>query len=141
MYFWRIIYYWTPNQSAIQYDEALLYASGLIVVSMMCVIVLHPYMMAVMHVGMKMRVACCSLLYRKALRLSLCSLGGRTVGNVVNLMSNDVNRFDVATLFVHYLWISPLQLVVITYFMYKEMGSAAILGIIVVIGFIPLQGL
>ncbi|KAF2880617.1 hypothetical protein ILUMI_25557 [Ignelater luminosus] len=95
--------------------------------------------MAVMHVGMKMRIACCSLIYRKALRISLGSLGGKTVGNVVNLMSNDVNRFDMTPLFFHYLWISPIQVVFILYFMYREMHMSALIGILAILGFIPMQ--
>lgn len=65
MYLWRLLYYWTPNQCAIQKSEAYLYAGGIIFCSGVTVMVLHPYMMAVMHVGMKIRIACCSLIYRK----------------------------------------------------------------------------
>lgn len=58
----------------------------------------------------------------------------------MNLMSNDVNRFDTTPLFFHYLWISPIQMVMITYFMYKDMGISAVLGMISIMGVIPLQG-
>lgn len=74
------------------------------------------------------------------MRISLGSLGGKTVGNVVNLMSNDVNRFDMAPLFFHYLWISPIQVVFILYFMYREMHMSALVGILAILGFIPMQG-
>lgn len=72
MYLKRLFYYWTPDQSPIQKDEAYLYATGVVFVSFINVLVLHPYMMAVMHVGMKMRVACCSLIYRKVTRETKC---------------------------------------------------------------------
>lgn len=65
MYLWRLFYFWTPGQCAIQKSEAYLYACGVVFCSTVNVSVLHPYMMAVMHVGMKIRVACCSLIYRK----------------------------------------------------------------------------
>lgn len=58
----------------------------------------------------------------------------------MNLMSNDVNRFDTAPLFFHYLWISPVQAVIITYFMYKDIKVPAIIGMMAIIGVIPLQG-
>ncbi|CAG9782790.1 unnamed protein product [Diatraea saccharalis] len=32
-----------------------------------------------------------------------------SAGLVVNLMANDVNRFDTGPLFIHYLWIGPLE--------------------------------
>lgn len=65
MYLWRVLYYWSPDQPAIQKDEAFLFAACLIIVSFIIITILHPYQMAVVHIGMKMRISCCSLLYRK----------------------------------------------------------------------------
>lgn len=33
-------------------------------------------------------------------------------GLVVNIMANDVNRFDTGPTFAHYLWIGPLEVLV-----------------------------
>ena len=77
----------------------------------------------------------------QSLRLSKTALGETTVGQVVNLLSNDVNRFDVAVIFVHYLWIGPLATVIITFFMWKEIDWAAVVGVGFMLAFIPLQGM
>ena len=89
--------------------EAYLYATGVVMCSAIYTFTHHPYFFGVMHLGMKIRVASCSLLYRcaynhtlrlnfapkktrKALKLSNSALGQTTVGQMVNLLSNDVNR-------------------------------------------------
>ncbi|XP_033334914.2 ATP-binding cassette sub-family C member 4 isoform X1 [Megalopta genalis] len=128
------------NNNNITKDEAYLYATGVILCSTFLVFVNHPYMMAILHMGMKMRVACCTLIYRKALKLSRTALGETTVGQAVNLLSNDVNRFDVAIIFLHYLWIGPLETIIILYFMYREVEISAIIGVAVLLMFVPLQG-
>lgn len=52
----------TPKVSE---QEAYFYAGGVIACSFFYVISIHPYMLGMLHIGMKMRVACCSLIYRK----------------------------------------------------------------------------
>ncbi|CAG9769762.1 unnamed protein product [Ceutorhynchus assimilis] len=58
--------------------------------------------------------------------------------NVVNLLSNDVNRFDVAVIFAHHLWLGPLQTILCTYMMYLQVGISAVVGVILLIVFIPM---
>jgi len=70
----------------------------------------------------------------------MTALGETTAGQVVNLMSNDVNRFDVAVIFLHYLWIGPIETFVVTYFMWVEVGPSAAIGVASLLLFIPLQG-
>ncbi|XP_043284650.1 probable multidrug resistance-associated protein lethal(2)03659 [Venturia canescens] len=129
-------FYSGENPSA---TDAYLFAGGVIMCSAINIFVIHPYMMAILHMGMKMRVACCTLIYRKALKLSKTALGETTIGQAVNLLSNDVNRFDVAIIFLHYLWIGPLETIVVTYFMYQQVGLAAVIGVASLLMFIPLQ--
>ncbi|XP_015109425.1 probable multidrug resistance-associated protein lethal(2)03659 isoform X2 [Diachasma alloeum] len=134
----RLLRYYSTD--TVTKTEAYLYAGGVILCSAVNIFVVHPYMMAILHMGMKMRVACCSLIYRKALKLSRTALGETTVGQAVNLLSNDVNRFDVAIIFLHYLWIGPLETAIITYFMYQEVNISAVIGVASLLMFIPLQG-
>lgn len=136
----KLIQYYSPNQTEISKTEAYLFAGGVIGCSLVNVFVTHPYMMAILHMGMKLRVACCSLIYRKALKLSKTALGQTTVGQVVNLLSNDVNRFDISIIFLHYLWLGPVETVIVTYFMYQQVGIAATFGVLFLLLFVPLQG-
>lgn len=79
-------------------------------------------------------------MHLQSLRLSKTALGQTTVGQVVNLLSNDVNRFDQVLVFLHYLWIGPVQTVIITYFLWKQVGVCSLAGVGVVLISIPLQG-
>ncbi|KAJ8684448.1 hypothetical protein QAD02_020240, partial [Eretmocerus hayati] len=135
----RLLKYFRKG-STMSLNEAYLYATGVVMCSALNVVVIHPYMMAILHMGMKMRVACCTLIYRKSLKLSRTALGETTVGQAVNLLSNDVNRFDVATIFLHYLWIGPLETVIVMCVMYNEVQESAIIGVATLLMFIPLQG-
>lgn len=139
VYLERLVKYWNPSQSAIKTEEAYFFAFGIFFCSFVSVLVVHPYMMGILHVGMKVRIACCSLIYRKTLRLDLGMLEGITIGNVVNLMSNDVNRFDLTFFFAHYLWLAPTQMCVSLIFMFHAVEISAVIGIMGLLIFIPLQ--
>lgn len=54
----------TPRTS-ISFEEAIFFAGAIALDSLMSVFLVHPYMMGVMHQGMKCRVGACSLIYRK----------------------------------------------------------------------------
>ncbi|KAL0895472.1 hypothetical protein ABMA27_011590 [Loxostege sticticalis] len=105
----------------------------------MNVMVQHPFMMGVMHIGMKMRVGVCSLIYRKALKVNLQALSESSAGLVLNLMANDVNRFDTGPLFAHYLWIGPVETFFMTAYLYREMGMPALYGSLTIIAVVPFQ--
>lgn len=113
------VQYHFPNQYG-DIFEAYFYATAVVLASAFNVMLMHPYLLSQMHLGMKMRVALCSMIYRKSLRLSKNALGETTVGQVVNLLSNDVGRLDIAIIFLHFLWVGPIETLAVTYLMYME---------------------
>lgn len=75
------------------------------------------------------------------LRLDQSSLGQTAAGQLVNLLSNDVDRFDMTPLYLHYIWLMTINLVMGTFVMYKIVGIAALAGIAALtIQAVPLQG-
>lgn len=102
----------------------------------------HPFTFAVQHLGMKIRVALCSLIYRKALRMSKRSLEDTTAGQIVNFLSSDMNRFDVLMTFLHYIWVAPVQfaLVIFVLYQYLHIGWPCFTGIGLIVIFVPFQG-
>jgi len=77
----------------------------------------------------------------QSLRLSHKAIGNTTVGQVINLLSNDVSRFDTSATFLHYIWIGPLQMIVVTYFLWLELGISSLLAIVLLCFVILFQGL
>ena len=51
--------------SGVTRDDAWLYAGGVSFCAVLLAITHHPYFFSVQRIGMRMRVACCSLMYRK----------------------------------------------------------------------------
>ncbi|VVC32373.1 Hypothetical protein CINCED_3A009972 [Cinara cedri] len=100
----------------------------------------HLVSFEILHCGMKMRVACCSVIYRKALCLSHIALRETTVGQVINLISNDVSRFDITLPGIQYLFIGPVQTIIVTYLVWQEIGISSLIGVATLLIFIPFQG-
>ncbi|KAM8716483.1 hypothetical protein ACLKA7_003372 [Drosophila subpalustris] len=119
--------------------NAQIYGAVLVTFIVMGVLLFHPFMMHMMHLAMKMRVAVSCAIYRKALRLSRTALGGTTTGQVVNLVSNDLGRFDRAMIHLHFLWLGPLELLFALYFLYQQIGVASFYGIGILLLYLPLQ--
>ncbi|XP_065758078.1 ATP-binding cassette sub-family C member 4-like [Muntiacus reevesi] len=127
-----------PTDSAALH-EAYAYAAGLSASVLVWAVLHHLYFYHIQRVGMRLRVAVCHMIYRKALRLSSSAMGKTTTGQIVNLLSNDVNRFDQVTTFLHYLWVGPLQAITVTTLLWMEIGMSCLAGMAVAIILLLLQ--
>ena len=56
------------------------------------------------------------------------------------MLSNDVSRFDYALFGLNYIWIAPIQIIIMSYIIYQEVGWAALIGMSVLLLTIPFQG-
>ncbi|XP_020937149.1 multidrug resistance-associated protein 4-like [Sus scrofa] len=130
--------YYDPSDSA-AFHEALAYATGLSVCVLTWAFLHHLYFYHIQRVGMRLRVAVCHMIYRKALCLSNSATRETGTGQIVNLLSNDVNRFDQVTMFLHFLWVGPLQAVVVTTLLWMEVGISCFAGMVVLILLLLLQ--
>uniref|UniRef100_A0A8C7QZZ1 Multidrug resistance-associated protein 4 n=2 Tax=Oncorhynchus mykiss TaxID=8022 RepID=A0A8C7QZZ1_ONCMY len=119
--------------------EAFGYAAGISLSTVALTVLQIHYYYHVLRTGMKIRVAMCHMIYNKALCLSSAAMGRTTTGQIVNLLSNDVNRFDEVTTNLHYLWIAPLQAVVVISLLWYEIGPSCLAGVAVLLFLMPLQ--
>ncbi|XP_034193261.2 ATP-binding cassette subfamily C member 4 [Osmia lignaria lignaria] len=110
-------------------SDALIYAGCLIICITVIVFVQHHSDMMALQIGMKLRVACSSLIYRKVLRLSKGALIQTTPGQIVNFLSNDVSRFDELSFYLNFIWITPLQIIIIAAIIWQKIGILTIVTI------------
>jgi ABC-type multidrug transport system fused ATPase/permease subunit len=130
--------YFKPGSTTTK-EDAYLFAGGLFLLTMLSMFMFNHFTVGAFHIGMRVRAACCSLVYRKSLRLSRTALGETAAGKVVNLLSNDVSRFDMVSIFLHSMWSAPLSAIIIMYFLFVNAGYAGLIGIGIVFLIVPLQ--
>lgn len=74
------------------------------------------------------------------LRLSPSARKEATTGKMINLMSNDLGRFDLGLIFLAYTVIAPLQALMFMYFLWVEITFGTFGGAFVIVIIMPLQG-
>uniref|UniRef100_A0A0L8HT71 ABC transmembrane type-1 domain-containing protein n=1 Tax=Octopus bimaculoides TaxID=37653 RepID=A0A0L8HT71_OCTBM len=134
----KLVSYFTPN-SQMTTQQAYLYGMGVVICVLLGCLTNHIFFFNVQRLGMQIRIACCSLMFKKMLILDNASLNKTTTGQIVNLMSNDVNRFDQVLLYTHFFIIGPPQTVAIIIILWYILGPVCLLGFLVLIVIIPLQ--
>ncbi|XP_041970272.1 probable multidrug resistance-associated protein lethal(2)03659 [Aricia agestis] len=138
-----LIKYFSPSHSGVETYEAYLYAAGVVGFMAVSAVIMHPALLLLLETSMKIKAACSSLIYRKLLRLDLAA-GGKAseglTGQVVNLLTTDMQRFDMASLFLMDLVRTPIESAVTVYLMYRQIGVSTFIGVAFLLLFIPFQG-
>ena len=90
-------------------------------------------------VAMNLRTALWTVLYKKTLSMSAAARKERTVGEAINLMSVDVQRFMDMMPYLNMIWSSPLQIGLAVYFIYQEMEEATFAGLSIFVLAVPVN--
>ncbi|XP_023935367.1 multidrug resistance-associated protein 1 isoform X2 [Bicyclus anynana] len=121
--------------------KGYLYAVGLIACATAQTMLLAHYFTRMYLVGMRIRTALTSAIYRKSLCISNAARKESTVGEIVNLMSVDAQRFVELTAYLNMIWSAPLQIALALYFLWGILGPSVLAGLAVMIVLIPVNGL
>lgn len=116
-----------------------MYSAGIVASSALIVVTFHPFYFWLFERSGIIRIGCMGMMYGKVLRLPRAAVRDGLNGQLINLLSNDVARFEYALLFLHDVWKGPAETIMFAYFIYREIGLAAVIGIAFVLCFIPLQ--
>ncbi|XP_060645841.1 multidrug resistance-associated protein 1 isoform X12 [Drosophila nasuta] len=120
--------------------KGILYSVLLFVLASIQTFILAQYFHRMFIVGLRIRTALINCIYRKALRISNAARKESTVGEIVNLMAVDAQRFMDLTTYLNMLWSAPLQIGLALYFLWQELGPSVLAGLAVMIIMIPLNG-
>uniref|UniRef100_A0A663DU40 ATP binding cassette subfamily C member 2 n=1 Tax=Aquila chrysaetos chrysaetos TaxID=223781 RepID=A0A663DU40_AQUCH len=120
--------------------QGYLYAILLFLTALIQSLCLQQYFSLCFQLGINVRASLTAAIYKKALTMSSATRKESTVGETVNLMSADAQRFMDTANFVHQLWSSPLQIILAIVFLWGELGPSVLAGIAVMVLLIPING-
>ncbi|KAL5477508.1 hypothetical protein EMCRGX_G024318 [Ephydatia muelleri] len=132
-------YFSLSNPSPEDTTRAYLNATGLVVISVSLSLVhAHTYLIA-QKLGMMASIILTGAIYQKTLHLSHATLAHITTGHVINLASNDVQRFEPVFSYAHTVWMSGIMVSVVTWLGYREIGPSIFVIMTCVLLLTPLQ--
>ncbi|XP_074861284.1 cystic fibrosis transmembrane conductance regulator [Carettochelys insculpta] len=123
----RIIASYDPNNS---HERSIAYylGIGLCLLFIVRTLLLHPAIFGLHHMGMQMRIAMFSLIYKKTLKLSSRVLDKISIGQLISLLSNNLNKFDEGLALAHFVWIAPLQVILLMGLLWEMLEWSAFCG-------------
>lgn len=119
--------------------QGYFYTALLFVAACLQTLVLHQYFHICFVSGMRIKTAVIGAVYRKALVITNAARKSSTVGEIVNLMSVDAQRFmDLAT-YINMIWSAPLQVILALYLLWRNLGPPILAGVAVMVFMVPVN--
>uniref|UniRef100_A0A8C3AG31 Multidrug resistance-associated protein 1 n=1 Tax=Cyclopterus lumpus TaxID=8103 RepID=A0A8C3AG31_CYCLU len=127
------------NNSSAPYWHGYFYAALLFICTCVQSLILQKYFHVCFVSGMRLRTAIIGAVYRKALVISSAARRTSTVGEMVNLMSVDAQRFMDLITYINMIWSAPLQVVLALYFLWQNLGPSVLAGVAVMVLMVPIN--
>ncbi|NXN17823.1 MRP3 protein, partial [Indicator maculatus] len=116
-----------------------LIAALMFICAVLQTLILHQHFQYCFVTGIRMRAGIIGMIYRKSLIITNSAKRSSTVGEIVNLMSVDAQRFTDLMPFLNMLWSAPLQIFLALYFLWQTLGPSVLAGVAVMVLLIPLN--
>ncbi|KAF9175506.1 hypothetical protein BGX20_004661 [Mortierella sp. AD010] len=126
-----------PNEPKLR---GVILALGMLFVNTAISILTAQHQKENVELGLEIRNALISLIYRKALVLSFDSRNKETVGSIINHMSTDAEKWTNDLVWVPYWIIVPFEILVATVMLYRILGWSVLCGLSMVVIITPIQG-
>lgn len=131
--------YFVPGQTEITKTEAYYYALGIILSSLTDVFCFHTYIFYILQKGMQFRLGLATLIYKKIMRLSKSTTFPGMNGQVINILSNDVGKFERMISMSNDVIKGPVEALLMSCIIYTEIGWSGLVGVLFMCSFIPIQ--
>ncbi|XP_074600378.1 ATP-binding cassette sub-family C member 4-like [Brevipalpus obovatus] len=102
-------------------------------------LLLHPINYRLFGYAQLIRVSVQKLIMNKLLRLSTSALHAGNGVQLINLVSNDVSRFDLASVLSGDLLMAPFQTLIVSIILWRMLSYAYLVGVAVILVFIGIQ--
>ncbi|CAF1122210.1 unnamed protein product [Adineta steineri] len=119
--------------------EGYLYAIGLGFAIVLQALIHHQYFFRATRNGMHIRIALSSIIYKRLLSLPTSAIRKTTTGQIINLISNDVSKFEELFTIIHFMWAAPLEAIIVFIIIWKQIGIPTLFGYGVLLLSVPLQ--
>ncbi|XP_066179868.1 ATP-binding cassette sub-family C member 2 isoform X2 [Sylvia atricapilla] len=119
--------------------QGYLYAILLFLTAVIQSLCLQQHFSLCFQLGINVRASLIAAIYKKSLTMSGATRKESTVGETVNLMSADAQRFMDLANFIHQLWSSPFQIIVSIVFLWAELGPSVLAGLATMVLLIPVN--
>ncbi|XP_051007840.1 cystic fibrosis transmembrane conductance regulator [Acomys russatus] len=136
----RIIASYDPDNK-VERSIAIYLGVGLCLLFIARTLLLHPAIFGLHRIGMQMRIAMFSLIYKKTLKLSSRVLDKISIGQLISLLSNNLNKFDEGLALAHFVWIAPLQVALLMGLLWELLQFSAFCGLGLLIILVILQAI
>ncbi|NWX95541.1 MRP6 protein, partial [Nothoprocta ornata] len=97
------------------------------------------YMYMCLVLGLRLRTAVTGLVYRKILVMSNASRKAATVGEIVNLVSVDVQKLMDLIIYFNGTWLAPIRIIICFVFLWQLLGPSALTSVAVFLLLLPLN--
>lgn len=114
-------------------------AGAMFLVSVTQTTCLHQYFQRAFDLGMEIRSSLISVIYDKSLILSNETKEASNTGDIVNLMSVDVQRLQDLSQNLQIIWSGPFQIVLCLYSLHGILGNSMWAGVVIMVIMIPLN--
>ncbi|OQV18389.1 Multidrug resistance-associated protein 1 [Hypsibius exemplaris] len=136
----RLLINFAKDRSA-ELWKGYMFAALLLIASIMQSIFVGHCVHQCNRLGLKLRTALMSAVYRKVIRVAQFADGTSSIGQPTNLITIDSQRIMDLTQYINQIWEVPLQIVVGTILLYRVLGVSSLAGLGVMIVSVPILGM